>query len=132
MCEFVSSNSVFFGGMPSGHFVVARPRNRSVTALIFAGLVTFKIKEPRSIAVLLFEDNSPCSKPCRNRNGSAIATETLIPLPEAIGRSTGTFGRECVTDVPLDIVDMEPLGEVSLNDGLDAATSTGAAIECLN
>lgn len=146
MCEFVSSNSVFFGGIPSGHFVCARPRNLSVTALIFAAFEILRIRDPRSMAVLLFEERSPASNPCRKRNGSAMATDTLTPFPDAMGRSAGADLFEyCELEVvvcdkaPFEYVDMESLlEEVSLNCGrafgfpTAVAMPTGACIECLN
>ena len=48
--SFSSKNSVFFGGIPSGHSVLARPLNTSVTTLIFVGFKSLRIKVPRSIA----------------------------------------------------------------------------------
>lgn len=73
---------------PSGHFVVALPLNFRVTAFIFALLETRRSKLPRSIAVLPVE-TSFCSNPCRNNTGSANETDAVIPLPEAIGFSSG-------------------------------------------
>ena len=74
--------------LPSGHLVVALPRNFRVMALIFEGLVTFNCNDPRSIAVLRSEC-SDCSKPCRNRTGSVSCMLKLRPLPDASGLSSG-------------------------------------------
>jgi hypothetical protein len=74
---------------PSGHFVVARPLNLRVTALILAAFTTRRWSVPLNIAVLPLA-MSFCSKPCKNKAGSARFIETFTPLPETSGLSAGS------------------------------------------
>jgi hypothetical protein len=114
--------------LPSGHFVTALPLNLSVIALSFANFVTFMWRVPRSIAVLGFAARSPCSKPWRNKTGSARAIATLTPLPCAMGFSSGilwpVMGK-------MSEVDNEELMSSSIVNGCGATPPIGPATECL-
>ena len=63
-----------------------------------------------------------CSKPCRNNAGSASDTDALIPLPEAIGFSSGIVGPAVI--LPDALLAEERL-TLSAREGRDIVPGTG-------
>ena len=104
---------------------MALPLNFRVTAFIFALFDTRKFRLPRNIAVLP-EEKSFCSNPCRNKTGSASDTDALMPLPEAIGFSSGSGVLLTVRPGPLLTTDRPT---VSINEGRDIVLGTGLVID---
>lgn len=105
-------NSIFRGGIPgqvsreprslapcspSGHSVLAVPRNRRYIVFIFVLFVTLSSRFPLSIVVFRWL-TSWWSNPCRNSIGSASLIDTDTPFPDATGFS---FSAEPSTPIPL-------------------------------